>query len=304
MKVPRRKQFPYEEQNYIRDLPSSSQMASEDFEKVQAFIDAGDEEGLKEFMNNRLLDSENLSNTPGLATRDYMSNIMGTSVLRNDPEIAKAALQGSPRDVGRAVRNKMLPGIDTAFKAHDLSTKIENSDSSNDVDTTTNLMRLSGGKGAADSIGTAVHENAHALDNLARRHSSDKYYAKRDGKEIEPKRFATIQKLLADKPALKDSFSEVEGEDEKFIRKTSANELVNKHNRRIENPEIPNFEDYNYETGNFDSDWIKSPVDIQKESGDVHHLDRNQVYENMMKAVKDRNLNRVTKFDKIKKVLA
>jgi hypothetical protein len=56
------------------------------------------------------------------------------------------------------------------------------------------------------------------------------------------------------------------------------------------NPVTPNFEDYNWEGGDFDSDYMRAPMEIQDDVGKDHHLERNYPYENIFNMVKDDKL--------------
>lgn len=303
-KVPRRKQFPYAEQEYEMPESSPASMAEEDYETLQKLVKSGDEEKFRDFINKRLTARENISSKPGLATRDYMDAISGEAIKRRYPEIRQAALEGTPADLGKAVRSKMFPNIEKALKAYNLSSDIIPSDK-DALDLETGVMKLSGGGYPSSNIGTAVHENAHLLDALARKYSKAKYIAKAQDKEIPSEKEQAIREFLKGKPAASSLFEEKPDEDEKFFKPITAKESRNKYGRIIENPEIPNFGDYDFEKGEFRSDMIRDPLDVQEESGKPHHLDRNQTYENMIKVLEDEGkLDRVTMFKKLRDKLA
>jgi hypothetical protein len=304
-KVPKRNKnitIPYELEPYEQPESSAQLMAEKDYDTVKELVKSGNKQRLRDFINKRLTASENISATPGLSTRDYMSALTGEAVKRKYPEIRKAALEGTPDELGRAVQKVMLPDVEKSLKSYNLGAGIE----SGEKDTTneeTGLIRLSGRETPSGNIGTAVHENAHILDALAKKYSKAKYIAKAEGRDISPERESVIREFLKKKPAATSLFQETPGEDEKFKRYTTEKESLNKYGGRFENPEIPNFEDYDFKTGQFQSDVIKDPIDVQKESGEYHHLDRNQPYENMIKTLEDDgSLERVTKQDRFKKL--
>jgi len=301
-KVRRRKQFPYAEQDYERPDSSAQDMATEDFDKIRALIKSGNKDKLNSFINSRMAATESASSNPGLQTRDYMNALTGESVLRNDPELAKVAREGSPSDLGRSVRSTMFPNIDRALKAHNLSNEIKDS-LGDSVEPDTGVMRLSGSESLGGNIGTAIHENAHLLDSLARKHSKDKFISTKKGTPMPQERESSIKQFLKGKPASLPLFTEDPEEDAKFMRETTNKESYNKYRDKIVNDEVPNFADYSFPEGEFKSDMIRNPVDVQKESGDVHHIDRNQTYDNMIKAIEDEGkLDRVTKNDRFKKL--
>lgn len=301
-KVRRRKQFPYAEQDYERPDSSAQDMATEDFDKIRALIKIGNKDKLNSFINSRMAATESASANPGLQTRDYMNALTGESVLRNDPELAKVAREGSPSDLGRSVRSKMFPNIDKALKAYNLSNEIKDS-LGDSVEPDTGVMRLSGSESLGGNIGTAIHENAHLLDSLARKYSKDKYISGRQGTPMPQERESSIKQFLKGKPASLPLFTEDPEEDEKFMRETTNKESYNKYRDKIVNDEVPNFADYSFPEGEFKSDMIRNPVDVQKESGEVHHIDRNQTYDNMIRAIEDEGkLDRVTKNDRFKKL--
>lgn len=304
-KVPRRKKFPYREEEYEMPESSAQIMAEKDYEKVKELVQSKDEQKLRDFINKRLTKEENISSRPGLATRDYMNALTGEAVKKRYPEIKQAALEGSPADLGKIVRSKMFPNIEKALKAYNLSSDIESSDRYDSVNPETGLMRLSGRETPSGNVGTAIHENAHLLDVLAKKYSKDKYFANREGRNIDPEKEKAIREFLKSKPAATSSFEEDPDKDEKFLREVTRQEIRNRYGKLIENPEIPNFGDYDFEKGEFHSDMIRDPIDVQEESGRPHHLDRNQTYENMIKTLEDEGkLDRVTMFKKLREKLA
>lgn len=302
-KVPRRKQFPYAEKDYEMPEATPQVMAEEDYETLKKLVRSGGEKKFKDFINKRLIKNENISSTPGLATRDYLNAITGESVKARYPEIREAALEGTPADLGKAVRARMFPKIEKALKSYNLSTDIQSSENEDTTNLETGLMKLAGRETPSGNIGTAIHENAHLLDALAKKYSKDKYIYKAQNRQISPEREQAIQEFIKSKPAAYSSFKENPNEEEKFFKGTTLTESKNKYGRIIENPEIPNFGDYDFEKGEFRSDMIRDPLDVQEESGRPHHLDRNQTYENMIKALEDEGkLDRVTKSDIFKKL--
>ena len=301
-KVPRRKQFPYLEKEYEMPESSAQTMAEEDYETIRELSKNKDKTKLRDFINKRLATQENISNTPGLATRDYMNAITGEAVKKRYPEIRQAALEGTPAELGRAVRSRMFPGIERALKSQNLSSEIQSGED-DAINPETGVMRLSGGETPSGNIGTAIHENAHVLDNLAKKYSKAKYIAKMEGRELDPEKEEAIREFLKTKPAASSLFEESPDDELKFLKKTTRRESRNRYGRTLQNPEIPNFEDYDFSKGEFQSDMIRDPLDVQEESGRYHHLDRNQTYENMLKALEEEGkLDRITKENRFKKL--
>jgi hypothetical protein len=306
-KVPKRNKnitIPYEPEYYETPESSPEIMAEKDYETVAALGKNPDKTKLRDFINKRLTQSENISDTPGLSTRDYMEAITGEAVKRRYPEIRKAALEGTTADLGKAVRSKMFPDISKALKASKLSEDIESSDDKNDVDLETGLMRLSGGQTPSGDVGTTIHETSHLLDALARKYSRAKYLAKIEGRPVDPNLEKSVKEFLKSKPAAASLFEENPSDyDKKFEKYITKKESKNKYGETIKNPEIPNFGDYDFGKGEFQSDMIRDPLDVQKESGERHFLDTNRQYENMIKALEDDGkLDRLTKQNRFTKL--
>lgn len=301
-KVPRRKQFPYAEENYeFPEWFDEHMLAEKDYDTVKSIVKSGDRSKLRDFINKRLTTSENISSTPGLATRDYLSALTGESVKRRYPEIKKAALEETPADLGKAVRSKLFPNIEKALGAFKLSSDVKMGN--RDTTSPEGVITLSGRQIPSGDIGTAIHENAHLLDFLAKKYSKEKAIAKAEGREIAPEKEKVIREFLKSKPASAPLFEEDPEDDKKFEKYTTLTEKENKYGKKLDNPEIPNFGDYDFEKGEFRSDMIRDPLDVQEESGKPHHLDRNQTYENMIKALEDEGkLDRLTKENNFKKL--
>jgi hypothetical protein len=313
LKVPK-KIIPYDIQRPEKGL---GQLAAEDYDTVRELVKSKDEKKLQDFINKRLIDYERtdkvlrdrkIIDASGLSVRDYLENLTGEAILRNNPDIAKIASENrDAAELGKIIRKKMLPDIEDALKAYKLSTDIVENPFKDNVELGENEGRvnLSGrGETPAHNIGTAVHELAHLNDLLARKYSKDKYISEYEERPVAEEREGPIRKFLKSKPAAEYLYREVPGEEQKFFKKPTDTELKNKYGQLIKNLEIPNFSDYNFATGEFGSNLIREPLEKQKESSFPHFLNRNQSYENMIKALEDEGkLDRLTKFEKLKKIL-
>jgi hypothetical protein len=193
----------------------------------------------------------------------------------------------------------MFPKIDEAFRTHNISTDILDSNGGDSMDKNTGALSLSGSGSPADNVGTAIHESAHQLDRLSRAHSKDRYLKEKRDIEIPAGRESAIAKFLKSKPAAK----ELLADKNTMYSDTTDTEKYNRFMDRVTNDEIPNFADYSFPEGEFKSDMIRDPLNVQQESGEAHHIDRNQTYDNMIKAIEDDgSLDRVTENDRFKKL--
>lgn len=294
-KVPKRK-FPYEYEP--SDTPVES-LAQQDLDKIKTLKD--DKDKLRSFINDRMANYElDPRIRPGLPTRDYLNALTGESVLRNDPELAKIAEeQGSP-ELGKAVRSKMFPDLDKALQAHNMSTDVE---AGEDLTSGSGKMSLKRTANKAANVGNAIHENAHLLDFLAYKHSKDKFVEKNKGAPVSKERMSTIQKFLKSKPAAIPLFTDKPDSYPIFEKRTTEDESINRYGEEPSNPRVYNFSDYSFPEGEFKSDMIRTPLDVQDESGEAHHIDRNQTYDNMIKSIEDNGrMDRLTKTDRFKKL--
>lgn len=296
LKVPRRK-FPYDDTPDVR----IESLAAEDLDKVQALVKSGDRNKLNSFINSRVAPYElNPHIDAGLETRDYLAALTGEAAMRGDPELRRIAEDGDSATLGKTVRSKMFSKIEDALKAHNLSTDIQ---WGSDRVTPEGKMYLSGRGTPATNVESAIHENAHLLDFLAQKHSKDKYIQEKQGTPIPENRRSSIAEFLKSKPAAIPLFTENPDEDRKFNRITTNSELENRYRDKVSNNPIYNFADYSFPEGEFKSDVIRNPLEVQDEAGSVHHIDRNQTYENMIKTLEDDGrLDRVTKNDRFKKL--
>lgn len=272
-------------------------MASEDVAKVMEFIQQNKETELKELINSRMApyEKEFAEGGAGLATRDYLTALLGETIMKKHPEYEGIAFHhpSMMKEHLSKFRDQFYPGLKEGLKSMGMSDELtldpfEGPQYSPDKGLNMNPNITS----TAKLLGVMGHELGHATDFLGQKANANlKYYPDEPQAEVTKKVLANLLKL---KPENKQAL----GDSENTHRDTTSSESG------YNNPVIPNFKDYNWEEGDFNSDYMRDPLDIQSEVGEDHHHDRNYPYENLFNMVKkDKLVEAKPRFNKLNKLL-
>jgi hypothetical protein len=237
------------------DPDDISLLAGADYDLVRQLVESGDEEALDQLINSRMVDYERAyPDLAGVPTRNYLDSLLGEAVTREDPEIQSAA-EDSDSDEGikklaRLIQNKVYPGLTKKVGV------IKEDGFGGMYYPDTDRLEVNPNKPKLARVGTILHEYGHNLDEI------------RDN----PDRQDEIKPLVA--------------------RKAAYNRILNgdaksptNHSEGGSNYPTPSFDDYNWEEGDFNSDQIRSPVDIQDEEARAHHIDRNYPKDNLKNVI-------------------
>jgi hypothetical protein len=256
-------------------------MGSRDIDKVTEFIENNDEAGLNDFINNRMGRYEEMlsEGNAGLATRDYLNSLLGSAIIKKDPEI-KAIVNNSFTDEDQTVRlakvlkDKVYPGLTDNVTADERGSFYVKP-----LNKQTEQINIDRYENAPTKVASVLHEYGHNLD-----------FPQKMGDQA--KKAALLK--------LKPQYSKVLN-DEKIPRTTHSEGGRN-------NPRIPNFEDYDWTEGEFNSDWMRDPLNIQDQQAKEHHIRRNYPLDNLKNFIKggyDEIVeSKPDKFNKLKKLVS
>ena len=231
-------------------------MAMDDLDQVKQLVESGDEAALTKFINDKLLPYErNYPDQAGVATRTYLDSLLGSAVTELSPEIFEASrwAQFDPnatKELTKLVRDRVYPGM-----TGNITSDNELGDEYNHE---TDTINIDPAAPRNKKIGTILHEYGHNLDNIRRDHTRGKEHP------------ALIAKKSAYTKVLKDEldrFNTTQGEGG-------------------DNRPTPNFQDYDWQAGDFNSDVMRDPLDIQDEEARAHHLNRNYPLDNLKNVIK------------------
>ncbi len=271
-------------------------LASEDVDKVMELIQQNKEPELKELINSRMApyEKEFSEGGAGLATRDYLTSLLGESIIKKHPEYQGVAHHHPSvmKDYLHKFRDQFYPGLKEGLKDLGMSDEItldylKGPQYSPDEGLNMDPNSIS----TAKMLGTMGHELGHATDFLGQKANALKKYYPDEPKTEKAKE--VLERLLKIKP----EYAQALGDEHNTHRDTTSSESG------YNNPVIPNFKDYNWKEGDFNSDYMRDPLDIQKKVGEDHHHDRNYPYENLFNMVKEDKLVEASpKFSKLKKL--
>jgi len=267
-KVPYRKEsLPYRSEPSVKDLQRMEQYAKED--KLQE---------LKDLVNERVAgmeeDTENF--TPGLSARDFLSSALTKSIKNRYPELSDLPEE----EQVRFLQEKAYPGLDRLEKGAGRTHRVKLGKPYNMYDPDTGQIDLE--RQNPNLLATALHEMGHSVDeNIL---ELNKLKNRKKLPAISKKQ--ELEKMLAEQDYARRSeameeFTKINPKVKKLLEtkatKTTGSEgrPLNPFKRRYQGiKRMPNLEDYNYETGEFESDILEDPIEKYKEIGGEHHLER------------------------------
>lgn len=266
-KVPYRKEpLPYRSEPSVDDLKRMEQYAKED--KLQE---------LKDLVNERVAGKEEDPDFyPGLSTRDFLSSALTKSIKNRYPELSDLPEE----EQVRFLQEKVYPGLDRLEKGAGRTHRVKFDRPSNAYDPNTGQIDLD--RDTPNLLATALHEMGHSVDeNIL---ELNKLKNRKKLPAISKKQ--ELEKMLAEQDYARRSeameeFTKLNPKIKKLLEtkttKTTGSEArpLNPFKREYKNiKRMPNLEDYNYETGEFESDILEDPIEKYKEVGGEHHLER------------------------------
>jgi hypothetical protein len=297
MKVDRT-QIPYEPKESRNDLflADVDKMADQDADKMFELAREGKTEEMNDLINSRLSAYEQhpglYKKQAGILTRDYVNRIFGKGLNERIPGVAETK---DDVEAAKMIRTQLYPGLNETLKAYNYSDAITNDpEKGSQFDSyhpgpKNEGMNIETGMHPSTRSATIAHELGHGINTISR---NRKRYGADDKQE------AAVENMKRLKPA---TASLLDDEEKKLQGLTSAES-------GYDNYPAPNFSDYDFESGNFNSDVQKTPANIQDQISREHH-GRNYPLENIKNMSKKGGLNNVvdseedTKFQELMKNL-
>jgi hypothetical protein len=266
---------------YRKDVVKfQSKPTKKDLEQMKDYAQRDQIQNLKDLVNERVASMEEGGYVPGLSTRDFLSSALSESIKERYPELKKM----SEQEQAEFLRDRVYPGLDkleeSAGRKHRM--RVEGYDR-NEYDAETGDIVLE--KDNPNLLATALHEMGHAVDEnilglnrLRRRKRFLEDAEKAKEEEIYARRSGGMEEFVKLNPKVKNLL------DTEMTKTTSSEDQPLNPFKRSYKPirRMPNFEDYNYETGEFESDILEDPIEKYKEVGGEHHINRPFSLENFI----------------------
>lgn len=271
--------------------------SDEDIKHLQKLVKEGRDAEAENFVNRAILSREEETLSPGLPTRDYLARALHKSILDRYPNLNEM----KAIDKSSYLPDKAYLGLKELKEKLKLSNQIVNSMYDSSYVPIGSKSRV--GEPGTVQIGIyndsylddILHENAHAVDDIIANAKKGKW--KEGSDELK-----AIQNFVKNNPKLKKLYDSP-------VKETTTNEDTSLKTKRRYSPirRVPNFQDYNFKTGEFDSDTIESPIQKYKEVGGEHHIERPfslENFKNFTKGGLEDIVRTDEKFSKLRKIIA
>jgi hypothetical protein len=281
MRVSRNK-VPFKPQEFEKNYSPSEK----DISHMESLAKQNKLDELNDFINNKMVGAELDSNAPGIPTRDFLTEALSKSIRKRQPELANLSAEQKLN----YFKDQVYPGVDEFRKKMGLSSlklkAIPWVGSEYNYETG-ELNYDDRYKNDPMQEGTMLHELAHSADHAfqdqAQRESLIDHYrniAVFDGERPEHPKNNNHQEFKNSQLG-----REIIND---YIKKLPKLKKLDSGQSRTTNSEIdgwmnkgyskikrmPNFEDYDWKSGDFNSDVIQNPVDKYKQIGTDHHSGR------------------------------
>jgi hypothetical protein len=276
--------IPFRPSYELASIRDPSELAEEDYDFIKKLMQEGKEDEVRDFVNSRLLNNElaytHSSKNPdqgyeaGMSTKQYVHDIIGKHILENNPTVSKSLQMGDLEKGAQELANTLHPNYKSyREKAHEkgpLLNKIRKA--------------IHGGYNSDIAAMDQMPEGVNALGYFS------PYKGIRMSPYQSPKSYASTLKHEMDHSL--DFIAESLSKDKDFIKEYpkyknfKKDDFEDKAETGYVNPIIPNFKDYNFEKGEFESNYVRDPVDITEEVVGKHRYGRNHLFEELRKKLK------------------
>jgi hypothetical protein len=274
-------QAPYKHDYELNPPKDTKDLADEDYKIVKKLMQQGKEQEARDFVNERLLNSElqYTSRNPkqaGVPTKTYAHQMIGKHLLEENPE-ANRYLSGGHLEKGanellknlhpkyeeymqrayekgplfEKLKKVIYGGYTPKITAIDRDLDKETPDATGSFNPSVGV-RMSPYQGVDSYAATLKHELDHALNFAGERLSNEEDFIK-------------------DYPEYK-NFKK-----EEFQSKPEVGYI---------NPVIPNLKDYDFKKGEFNSNYVRDPIDLAEEVTSGHRYGRTNLFEELRKKLK------------------
>ena len=264
-------EFPFTEQPILED---DAVNGAGGFKRIQELIKQNRIPEVKRVIDTNAMLEEMGTTQPGLPTRDYMDSYFGKQLQEDTPEMSQFddMTPESQLKLAAMLRDKYYPNMDQLTKLSGNPTEITALKGEGDKYSDRDGLNIDSGHDdtVAPKASTIMHELGHRLD-----------YSLEDAEDKAKPGFFSLDRGETAKE-LNDIYRKnPQYRDLAKQENPNANEMVDSEDGFI-NPIIPNFADYNYPEGEFNSDFMRNPTDLQDEVAKKHHKNRNYPFDNLV----------------------
>jgi hypothetical protein len=270
------------------EVPSRSTKATdEEVEILSDLIRQGKKKEFDDYINNRMIGNEiDQPSWTGYETRDFLSSALSKAIQKKYPNLRPDKDGKYSKEQFEFLRDNVYPLLSKAQSSFGRGNEVilaKNNDNKYEDTGTINLDSSN-----KNFISSALHELGHAADHIA--------YDTRSESSLPKDKQDLLSKMREIKPAYA-----------KILNRrrypTTNSEYPSKVKTISENDRMPNFEDYNWQKGDFDSDYMPNPLDIQKNTGSDHHQHRDYPYDNFINFIEGDLKNIVKSEDRFKNII-
>jgi hypothetical protein len=273
MKVNRDK-IPFKPQEFeINYSPSD-----EDVSHMENLVKEGRLNELYDFINNKMVGAELESDAPGTPTRDFLSEALSKSIRKAHPELDSL----SSEQKLQYFKDQVYPGLDyfrRKMKLYPLKLKaVSHIGSSYNHDT--GVLNYDRAANKAEEEAVMLHELGHAVDHPVQDQAvRDSQYSTYD-RPVDPDSLffenyidSQFKRKMLDKYIQKlPKLSKLEKYGQQQTTNSEVRGWGGEGYSKIKR--MPNFEDYDWKSGDFNSDVIQDPVKKYQDVGTDHHSGR------------------------------
>lgn len=286
--------IPFKEQEFEHNVEPTPEEVS----YLESLVKKDKIKEFEEYVNKEMMGAELNTFNPGIPTRDYLASALHQIVLKRHPELKEM----STVQQINFLKNQAYPELDNLKKEFNLSNNIKTNSVEGSLYRTNTSERGPAGEVNVDPhsssfIDDALHELSHSVDAPIKMINKNK--SRYGDKSNIDKQQAAMDNFIKKNPKIKKIM------DSGKTYTTNSEALAKYKNIG----RSPNFEDYNWKSGDFNSDQIGNPIDKYKEVGGEHHIDRPFSLENFINfskgGLKDivKTEEPPSKFSKIKKII-
>ena len=229
----------------------------------------------KKLIDKKNILDEHSGNEPGISTRSYLDNLLGEQIIKENPELLNFHEDKKIPELVKQLKNKFYPQInelgEVSGNSYDVSANKgegDNYNPSRGLNIDPNQHSFVTGK-----VGTIMHELGHQLDKSIESGENKRTYPLTNIKRKSVNEF--LDKLYSQNPKYKELAN---------TPNPHEDEMTHSEAGATNNP-IPNFRDYDYGAGEFKSDFVRNPTDLQDEIAKKHHKNRNYPFDNLINLI-------------------
>lgn len=255
-------EFPFHEVPFSEDEIMSSNFDT-DSEEGRKLLEQNRTKEFKDLLDKRNLVDDLVYDDAGISARSFLDSMLDKEIHSQNPELKN--LKTLP--LIAALKKKYYPDLDEASDKVGISTETSAEVGEGDNFSPDDGINIDPTR--AGQAGTIMHELGHQLDRTYKSVKNNQEYPFIGGENKEVTEL--FKKLNKTNP-----------EYAKVLDKEV--DLTDSESGEQNNP-IPNFSDYNWKEGDFNSNFMTNPSDLQDMIAKKHHIGRNYPFDNLMNLI-------------------